>query len=114
MRHRSKAIAVVRERRRDPSPLIWLALAMAWASGTVARGETPSPSGPSEPPKLSAPSPDSGAPPTGTGQMETGVVRPPPMVDPGITKPTPNPQAYPTPVIPPPGTPGNPSPVVPK
>lgn len=44
----------------------------------------------------------------------SGVIPPPPAVDPDMTKPAPNPKAFPTPVIPPPGSPGSNSQVVPK
>lgn len=42
------------------------------------------------------------------------VIQPPAVADPGIKVPTPNPQAFPTPVIPPPGSPGGNPQVVPK
>jgi hypothetical protein len=37
-------------------------------------------------------------------QVAPGVLQPPPTIDPGMTKPAPDPKAFPTPVVPPPTT----------
>ena len=52
--------------------------------------------------------------PPDEGGVHTGIIHPPATIDPGMTKPAPNPQAFPTPVVPPPGTPGGNPQVIPK
>ena len=52
--------------------------------------------------------------PPDEGGVHTGIIHPPATIDPGMTRPAPNPQAFPTPVVPPPGTPGGNPQVIPK
>jgi hypothetical protein len=52
--------------------------------------------------------------PPDEGGVHTGIIHPPASIDPGMTKPSPNPEAFPTPVVPPPGTPGGNPQVIPK
>jgi len=46
-------------------------------------------------------------PPIGAAPRSNGVVHPPPGIDPGMSKPPPNPQAFPTPIVPPPSANGD-------
>lgn len=107
MSRRPRAIALARRRRPPDSWLPWVALlaALGLAAIGAAHGQTTTAPPPPLPPK-DAPTGPTVPPPAGTGAMEKGVIRPPAAVDPGMTKGTPNPQAFPTPIIPPPGTPG--------
>ena len=119
-RHFEVTVADVSEeglsRAARTRPLVWVACLLL-GSGLMAA--TAAPPGhaetnpPRNPPRSSEiqPAPPS---PSGTGSQDTGVIRPPAHVDPGITKAAPNPQEFPTPVVPPPGTPGGNPQVVPK
>lgn len=80
-----------------------------------AQTTTPGTQGGSLPPSQPAPEGQSQTqpPPLGATPRSEGVVHPPPGIDPGMSKPPPNPQAFPTPVVPPPAVSGD-RPVVPK
>jgi hypothetical protein len=121
-KNRARTLAIARRRRRDPGPrLPWLVLALGLAAcAGLQTGHAQTGPAAQPPPSTDRANPPAEAqrpvqpPPTGTGSQETGVIRPPAGVDPGMTKPAPNPQAFPMPVVPPPGTPGGNPQVVPK
>jgi hypothetical protein len=111
--NRTYRVTVAR-RRRELTPwmtglLLGLGIA-AFAGIQLGHAQTNSPRNREE----LVPTQPAPPPPAGTGSQETGVIRPPVGVDPGMTKPAPNPQAFPMPVLPPPGTPGGNPQVVPK
>ncbi|MBN9564314.1 MAG: hypothetical protein J0H14_26845 [Alphaproteobacteria bacterium] len=114
MRRRARSIALARGQRSPGEWLAWLALtaALGLAAISAAHAQTTTPAHPL-PPKSDQTGPTVPAP-GGTGALEKGVIRPPAAVDPGITKGTPNPQAFPTPIIPPPGSSGGNQRVQPK
>lgn len=114
MRRQARSIALARGQRPSGEWLAWLALAAALGLGDIgaADAQTTTPAHPL-PPRSDQTGPTA-PPPGGTGTMEKGVIRPPAAVDPGMTKGTPNPQAFPTPIIPPPGSPGGNQRVQPK
>ena len=121
MRRQARSIALARRRRPPGEWLPWLvlmaalglaAIGAAHAQTVYAQTTTPHPAHPL-PPKTDQSGPTV-PPPEGTGAMEKGVIRPPGAVDPGMTKGTPNPQAFPTPIIPPPGSSGGNQRVQPK
>ncbi len=107
MRRQARNIALARKRRPAGEWLPWLALmaAIGLAAIGAAHAQTTTPPARPLPPKSEETGPTT-PPPEGTGAMEKGVIRPPAAVDPGMTKGTPNPQAFPTPIIPPPGSSG--------
>ena len=114
MRRQARSIALARGRRPAAKLLPWLALlgALGFAAIGAAHAQTTTPAHPL-PPRSDQTGPTV-PPPEGTGAMEKGVIRPPGAVDPGMTKGTPNPQAFPTPIIPPPGSSGGNQRVQPK
>lgn len=116
MRRQARSIALARRRRPPGEWLPWVVLMAALGLGAIgaahAQTTTPQPTHPL-PPKSDQTGPTV-PPPGGTGAMEKGVIRPPAAVDPGMTKGTPNPQAFPTPIIPPPGSSGGNQRVQPK
>lgn len=116
MRRQARSIALARRRRPPGEWLPWVVLMAALGLGAIgaahAQTTTPQPTHPL-PPKSDQTGPTV-PPPGGTGAMEKGVIRPPAAVDPGMTKGTPNPQAFPTPIIPPPRSSGGNQRVQPK
>lgn len=92
-----------------PSTAIAVALAATTFVGP-SRAQTPAPA--PLPPKTQETGPST--PPTGTGSMQQGVIRPPATVDPEINKGAPSGERFLMPVLPPPGTPGGNPRVVPK
>ena len=101
----------IRSRTESWSACLLLAAGLAAFAGTQpGHAET-------NPPRNLPPSNGTQAAPppaAGTGSHETGVIQPPAGVDPGMTKPAPNPKEFPTPVVPPPGTSGGNQQVIPK
>ena len=99
----------------------WAVLPTAFFAFQIANAQ-PTPGAEGAPPPPNAPAgssaPENGSPvqppPAGAAPGAPGVLHPPTGVDPGMTKPPPNPQAYPMPVVPPPGSQGGNSKVVPK
>lgn len=117
---RERVRVIARRRRRDPGPwLPWVLLALGLAACAGLEAAQAQDTGlPKLPPGSTAPATPPGGgslPPAGAipGQQPS-VIHPPTSTDSKMTKPPPNPKAYPMPVIPPPGTPGGNPQVVPK
>ncbi|MBV9655097.1 MAG: hypothetical protein JOZ42_11105 [Acetobacteraceae bacterium] len=89
------------------------AIAVAAAVASAAPGLSAAETGSSDARPAHPPQAQQLTPPDGGGSR-TGIIHPPGTVDPGMTKPAPNAQAFPTPVVPPPGTPGGNQQVIPK
>ena len=122
MTSRARAIALARRRRQFPWLPLFIALLLAltiWCLNAVQAA----PAGQSQPeggltqsgPVQEGQGPLQTQPPAaGVTKAAPGVLKPKTDPDPGMTVATPNPGAFPTPVIPPPGSKGNAPQVVPK
>ena len=121
MKPRARAIAVPGQSESMPwlAWLLLLSLALAFATLGGAQAAT------TQAPAMGTDRQAEGTPDQGNGTIKPhvpdiakgstpGVLKPKTNPDPGMTVATPNPEAFPTPVIPPPGTAGNNPQVVPK
>jgi hypothetical protein len=86
-------------------------LSFAAEAQTTTPGTQEGPAPPSQPTPEGRSQPQ--PPALGATPRSGGVVHPPAGIDPGMSKPPPNPQAFPTPIVPPPAANGD-RPVVPK
>jgi len=114
MREKRTGPLSVAKSLNERSWLTWLVLGLAFAAlaGSQIAGAETNP--PRNPPEQTDKRPVSPPPAAGTGSQQSGVIRPPTGVDPGMTKPAPDAKDFPMPVVPPPGTPGGNPRVLPK
>lgn len=122
MKSPARVIALTRRRRQLPWVPWLVALLLALAIWCLTEAQA-APAGQSQPEGgLTQSGPvqegrgdlQAQPPAAGVTKAAPGVLKPKTDPDPGMTVATPNPKAFPTPIIPPPGTKGNAPQVVPK
>lgn len=87
----------------------------AWAQTQILpKGQSENPAPPATSPPKSPPPSEGSSNPSDNLSRSGGVIQPPAVADPGMTRPAPNPGTRSMPVIPPPGSSGSNSDVVPK